>query len=346
MQHINIIDTHTGGEPTRTTFHELPIHVGRNLADRVAHLKGDGDWIRRALLLEPRGCESMVGAIVGPPCDPAHTASLIFFNNTGYLGMCGHGLIGVVETMRYRDGLHPGIHLFETLAGLVRVNLHDDARVSFENVPSYRSASSVIVNLDPDASPDFPSVVTGDVAYGGNWFFLVSVKELDLANVGPLTKWCIEIRDALRRMGVFGADGADIDHIELCVPLPPDSSNRDDQGHQIRGGRSFVLCPGDHFDRSPCGTGTCAKLACLAADGKLPPGETWIQESIIGSRFQASYQWSNGSIVATVMGRAYVTGDATCLLDPNDPYRLGWGSTNGVPMPWESTKPKATEVLP
>lgn len=323
MQHIKIIDTHTGGEPTRTTFHELPLHVGRTVADRLAYLKSDGDWIRQALLLEPRGCESMVGALVGPPSDPEHTASLIFFNNTGYLGMCGHGLIGVVETMRYRDGLHPGVHLFETPAGLVRVTLHDDARVSFENVPSYRSADGVVVNLNPDVVPGFPSVVRGDVAYGGNWFFLVPVQQLDLAHVGALTSWCIEIRDALRRAGVCGADGADIDHIELCVPLPTDANPT----AQLRGGRNFVLCPGDHFDRSPCGTGTSAKLACLAADGDLQSGEIWIQESIIGSRFEASYQWSGGSVVATVMGRAYVTSESTCLMDPDDPYRLGWAKT-------------------
>lgn len=329
MQHVNIIDTHTGGEPTRTTFHELPLHVGQTVADRLAYLKGDGDWIRRALLLEPRGCESMVGALVGPPSNPDHTASLIFFNNTGYLGMCGHGLIGVVETMRYRDRLRPGLHLFETPAGLVRVKLHDDARVSFENVPSFRSAESVVVNLDPNVSPGFPSVVTGDVAYGGNWFFLVPVQELSLAHAGALTKWCIEIRDALRRAGVCGADGADIDHIELCVPLPNDDLTDEDRPAQVRVGRNFVLCPGDHFDRSPCGTGTSAKLACLAANDDLRAGETWIQESIIGSRFEASYQWSDGSVVATVMGRAYVTSDAMCLMDPDDPYRLGWAK-NGL----------------
>lgn len=336
MEHINIIDTHTGGEPTRTTFHSLPAEVGGSVAERLAYLKSDGDWIRRAMLLEPRGCESMVGALVGPPANSDHTASLIFFNNTGYLGMCGHGLIGVVETMRYRDGLSPGIHSFETPAGLVRVKLHDDARVSFENVPSYRSLQSVVVKLGPEASPKFPSVVHGDVAYGGNWFFLVHVDELETSNLGALTAWCLDIRNALQRDGVCGINGAEIDHVELCMPmresdLTGDSASASGIAPAARGGRNFVLCPGAHFDRSPCGTGTSAKLACLAVDGKLQPGEIWIQESIIGSRFEASYQWSGEDIVVTVMGRAYVTGEAKCVLDPNDPYRLGWVSASGQP---------------
>ncbi len=283
------------------------------------------DHLRRALLAEPRGSEFMVGAWVAPAADPRHLASVVFFNNAGYLGMCGHGLIGVIEAMRFRNGLAPGELSLETPVGVVHARLHDDRTVSFENVPSYRYRKDVALQVDvPLASESllhvFPRQIVGDIAYGGNWFFLVDVDPIHHGMISDLTLWCSRIREALQRAGITGENGADIDHIELCAPI--ESPSEIAATPQQRG-RSFVLCPGGHYDRSPCGTGTSAKVACLAEDGRLKPGELWIQESIIESRFQASFRIDAGECRVRIQGRAFVTADMKCVFDPEDPYRYG-----------------------
>ncbi|MDP6447533.1 MAG: proline racemase family protein [Pirellulaceae bacterium] len=308
MQKIAAIDTHTGGEPTRVVFAGCPDLGGGPMRERADRLQGRGDWFRQALIREPRGCDWIVGAALQTPTSTESTAGVIFFNNAGCLGMCGHGLIGVVEAMAYRALIAQGTHRFETPAGMVTATLHDNRDVSFENVESYRLHKDVEVQLAGDES------ITGDVAYGGNWFFLAAVESLAGASTDELSGRCRAIREALGAQHVCGANGAEIDHIELFAP--PTNNNRAES-------RNFVLCPGGQYDRSPCGTGTSAKLACLAADGRLAPGARWRQESIVGSVFEATYALSPNGVAPTITGRAFVTGEVTFILDDDDPFRFG-----------------------
>ena len=251
----------------------------------------------------------IVGALLCEPVDSKSAAGVIFFNNVGYLGMCGHGTIGLVVTLAHMGKIAPGEHAIETSVGTVKAVLHESGEVTVENVPSYRSAKKIAVEVEGYG------VVTGDVAWGGNWFFLVNDHGQDVTfeNVDRLTDCAWRIRQALVRNGVTGDNGHEIDHIELFAP--PQRKDADS--------KSFVLCPGKAYDRSPCGTGTSAKLACLAADGKLKPGESWRQESIVGSLFEGSFRVDGDRILPRIKGSAYVTSEATLLLDPRDPFRMG-----------------------
>jgi 4-hydroxyproline epimerase len=308
-QRIQVIDSHTGGEPTRVVIAGAP-DLGRGtMAQRRAVFRERFDWFRSAVVNEPRGSDVLVGAVLCEPVDPACVAGVVFFNNVGYLNMCGHGTIGVAVTLGHLGRVGPGVHRLETPVGVVSFEYDGANRVTFENVPSYRLSAGVTVQV-PDIGP-----VTGDVAWGGNWFFLVEEhgQELDLANVERLIDYAWRVRQALTRSGVTGAGGQEIDHIELFGPP------RDPRAH----GRSFVLCPGKAYDRSPCGTGTSAKLACLYADGKLREGEVWRQESIVGSLFEGSVRVVDGQVVPRVTGEAYVDAEATLILDPRDPFRTG-----------------------
>lgn len=282
---IQIIDSHTGGEPTRVV-------LGGVTADEL-------ETCRRAIICEPRGHEVIVGALLVEPRDASCAAGVIFFNNVGHLGMCGHGMIGLIITLRHLGRITAGEHRIETPAGIVNATLHEDGRVSVRNVPSYRKAKTV-----------YAGGVVGDVAYGGNWFFLVSDHGLALSreNIPQLTQAALDMRAA-----VHAAGHTEVDHVEFFGP-PQDSANHS---------RSFVLCPGGEYDRSPCGTGTSAKLACLAADGKLAPGKTWRQESIIGSVFEGSYAPAENGIIPTITGTAYITAESTLVFDPADPFQSG-----------------------
>lgn len=314
MRRVQVVDSHTGGEPTRIIVDAgLAALLGNgSLTERLRRMRKDHDWIRRATVLEPRGSEVMVGAIVCPPESTAHTAAVIFFNNHDYLGMCGHGIIGLAVTLAHLGRFDPGAGTFETPVGAVRVELHDAHRVTVENVPAYRYRSDVHVDV-----PGL-GVVAGDIAWGGNWFFLVRDhgEALTLANAPRLTEVTSRIKRALGQAEITGDDGAGIDHIELFGP-PADPQ----KAHS----RNFVLCPGNQFDRSPCGTGTSAKLACLAAEGRLAAGDVWLQESITGSVFEARYRPASrdGVIVPSITGSAYVTARAELLIDPADPFGLG-----------------------
>jgi 4-hydroxyproline epimerase len=254
---------------------------------------------RRAIICEPRGHEVIVGALLLQPKDASCVAGVIFFNNVGLLGMCGHGMIGLIATLKHLGRISAGEHRVETPVGIVTATLHDDGRVSIRNVPSYRKAKGVNAGG-----------VTGDVAWGGNWFFLVADQGLDLTlpNVPQLTQASLAIREAVRVAGY-----PEVDHVELFAP-PDDAANHS---------RNFVLCPGGEYDRSPCGTGTSAKLACLAADGKLSPTEIWRQESILGSVFEGRYEVGESGIIPTITGRAFITAESTLLLDPADPFQFG-----------------------
>ena len=308
-QRIRVIDSHTAGEPTRVVLDGGPDLGNGPLADRAKVFRERFDDLRRAVILEPRGSNVLVGALLCQPIDPSCSAGVIFFNNIGTIGMCGHGMIGVVTTLAHLHRMQPGRHVIETVVGRVTANLHADGRVSITNVPSYRLAKDVPVAAHGHGS------MTGDVVWGGNWFFLVERhgEVISPGNVDRLTALTCAIRDALPRCGISGAGGAEIDHIELFGP--PSTAASDS--------KNFVLCPGGAYDRSPCGTGTSAKLASLIADGKLQPGQVWRQEGILGTIFEGQVTLHNGEILPTITGRAYITGEATLLLDPADPLRNG-----------------------
>jgi 4-hydroxyproline epimerase len=309
FQRIHSIDSHTAGEPTRVIVAGGPELGGGPLADRVQVFRERFDGFRRAVILEPRGSDVLVGALVCEPVDRDCAVGVIFFNNVGYLGMCGHGMIGVVTTLAHLNRTQPGEHALETPVGRVDTTLHDDCRVSIANVSSYRLAKDITVPVEGYGN------ITGDVAWGGNWFYLVEGhgEDISSANVERLTALACAIRDALPRWGITGANGAEIDHIELIGP--PTTLGADC--------KNFVLCPGRVYDRSPCGTGTSAKLACLVADGKLRPGQVWRQEGILGTIFESQATLRNDQIIPTITGRAFITAESTLLLDPADPFRHG-----------------------
>jgi 4-hydroxyproline epimerase len=305
---VRIIDTHTGGEPTRLVIDGFP-ELGRGtMAERRDRLAREHDEWRAATVLEPRGSDVVVGALLCEPVAADAAAGVIFFNNTGYLGMCGHGTIGVVASLVHLGRIGTGTHRIETPVGDVQATLHDDGSVSVRNVPAYRLRKGVAVEVPGHG------VVHGDVAWGGNWFFLVSDhgQAVNGGNVVALSEFSGRLRQALTAHGITGAEGAEIDHIELFAD---DAAGADS--------RNFVLCPGGAYDRSPCGTGTSAKLACLAADGLLAPGEPWRQASVIGSVFEARYALEGGQVVPTLRGRAYLSAEATLVIDDDDPF--AWG---------------------
>ncbi len=197
-----------------------------------------------------------------------------------------------------------------TPVGVVSFELSGNNEATIENVASYRLHKGVELDV-PGLGP-----VRGDVAWGGNWFFLADSAPVPLVldNERELNEAARQVKAELVARGITGADGAEIDHIEFFSPPHAEGAHS----------RNYVLCPGDAYDRSPCGTGTSAKLACLADDGKLAPGETWIQESVIGSRFEARYRISEqGEIIPSVTGRAYVCADSMLLQQPDDPFRDG-----------------------
>ena len=308
MKRIKVIDSHTGGEPTRLVIDGFPDLGHGSMAERRALLAQRHDDWRAAAVLEPRGSDVVVGALLCKPVDPASAAGVIFFNNTGYLGMCGHGTIGLVASLAYMGLIRPGEHRIETPVGTVTATLHGDGSVSVRNVPAWRHLHQVAVEV-----PGY-GTVRGDVAWGGNWFFLASEHGQRVASdrLEALTAYSVALREALAAQGITGAGGAEIDHIELFAD--------DDGGADSR---NFVLCPGKAYDRSPCGTGTSAKIACLAADGKLAPGQIWHQASIIGSRFEASYAVEEGQVIPTLRGRAHMSAEATLLIEEGDPF--AWG---------------------
>ncbi|MBB4866945.1 4-hydroxyproline epimerase [Pseudomonas nitritireducens] len=311
MKRIQVLDSHTGGEPTRLVLDGFPDLGKGSMAERRALLASEHDSWRAASVLEPRGSDVLVGALLCEPVDPSACAGVIFFNNTGYLGMCGHGTIGLVVSLAHLGRIGPGTHKIETPVGTVEATLHDDRSVSVRNVPSYRYRKQVPVDVPGHG------LVHGDIAWGGNWFFLIADHGLRVAgdNLDELTAYTVAVQKALEDQGIRGEDGGLIDHIELFADDPDADS------------RNYVLCPGKAYDRSPCGTGTSAKLACLAADGKLAAGESWRQASVIGSQFEGRFEWagasSEGRIIPTIRGRANISAEATLLLEEDDPF--AWG---------------------
>ena len=311
---LDVVDSHTGGEPTRVIVGGGP-DLGRGpLSERVRRFRSEFDHVRTRALNEPRGSDAWVGALLCEPHDPGCEFGVLFFNNTDYLGMCGHGTIGLVETLRHLGRIQPGVCPIDTPVGPVTATLNDDRTVTVRNVPSYRHAADVELDV-----PGLGRVV-GDVAFGGNWFFLVKSAppcELVIGNEPELNAACPAVRRELERRGICGANDGLIDHIEFFA-APLDGAN-----HR----RNYVLCPGGAYDRSPCGTGTSAKLGCLAADGALAPGELWRQESLIGSVFSASYEPGPqpGQVLPSITGSASISAVSKLVFDPRDPF------PNGIP---------------
>ena len=308
---IRVVDSHTEGEPTRVVVEGWPQPAGETMAERRDDLRTRFDHLRRAVVCEPRGHAAIVGALLTPPVSSDSLCGIIFFNNETYLGMCGHGLIGVVRTLQYLGRLSVGAARFDTPVGQVSAELNADGSVTIENVASRCHAL--------DVAADVPGIgrVTGDVGYGGNWFFFTHLDvPLEISNVVELTRVTQAIQDAITAQRVAG--GAPIDHIEIAgAPTRPDAD-----------ARNFVLCSGGEYDRSPCGTGTSAQMAVLHARGRLAIGEEWRQESITGSRFTGWLTVSaQGELIPHIRGSAFITGDATLRFDPADPFRLGIGTT-------------------
>ena len=307
---IRIVDSHTEAEPTRVVVDGWPQPSGATMEARREDVRRRFDHLRRAVVCEPRGHSAIVGALLTPPVNEGSLAGVIFFNNETYLGMCGHGLIGVVRTLAHLGRLSAGVVHFDTPVGTVGVTLHADGRVSIDNVESYRHTAALRIDV-----PGYGSVC-GDVAWGGNWFFITkdAPLPLDIGHHRELTAYTEAIRHTLENAGICGADAGEIDHIEINTPSTTPGVNA----------RNFVLCPGMAYDRSPCGTGTSAKLACLAADGKLAPGEVWRQESILGSVFEAHDTPGTRGLLPQITGIAHITAQATLLIDDDDPF--AWGS--------------------
>jgi 4-hydroxyproline epimerase len=303
------LDSHTEGEPTRVVIEGGPDLGTGPLAERVEVFRSKYDHLRSGIACEPRGSQVVVGALLCPPENPECATGVIFFNDVGYLGMCGHGTIGVVRSLAHLGRIKSGRHRIETPVGEVETELLPSGYIAVHNVLSYRYRAAVPVEV--------PGIgrLEGDIAWGGNWFFLVRQHpfELQKSRSTELVATTRAIRKALADSGITGKDGAFIDHVELFgPPQNPENSSR-----------NFVLCPGASFDRSPCGTGTSAKMACLFADGKLSEGDVWRQEGFLGTRFIGSIQARGDAVLPTIRGRAWICGESTLIFDREDPFAGG-----------------------
>lgn len=312
MKHIPFLDSHTGGEPTRLLYEQLPPLQGSSVAQKAQDFATRFDSFRTQTLNEPRGSDVLVGALLLPPSDPTCALGVIYFNNVGYLGMCGHGTIGLLTSLAYLGRITPGAYRVETPVGIVEATLHPAPgspypnRVSVRNIPAYRWLKNVRVQMQGRE-------IHGDVAWGGNWFFLCHEHGLEVspANREALTEFAWALREAYTRQGLLAPDGHEIDHVELFA-----ASEQADS-------RSFVLCPGKAYDRSPCGTGTSAALSCLAEEGLLREGQVWRQQSVIGSVFEGRVERQGQEWIPTITGEAWVMAEGQLLVDERDPFGAG-----------------------
>ncbi len=309
---VEVIDSHTEGEPTRVVISGGPDLGSGTIAEKLAIFRTRFDSFRSAIVNEPRGNDAMVGALVLPPAKPSSVCGVIFFNNVGVLNSCGHGTIGLAVTLAHLGRIGPGKHIIETPVGDVAVLLSADGLVCLENVASFlhRRGTEISIQFEGKAQ-----VVRGDIAWGGNWFYLTETALVPVlpANIDRLTSLAWTIRQSLESQGITGAQGGQIDHVEIFGPATRSDCDS----------KNFVLCPGKAYDRSPCGTGTSAKLACLHAAGKLELGKKWRQESIIGSAFTGWLRKDGNDLIPSICGNAHICGESTLLLDPSDPFVNG-----------------------
>jgi 4-hydroxyproline epimerase len=308
-ERIRVIDSHTEGEPTRVVIEGWELS-SRTMADRRLEVAEKWDHLRSAVVCEPRGHDAMVGALLTPPENEGSVAGVVFFNNVGPLWMCGHGMIGTIRTLEDMGRIQPGTVRVDTPVGTVTARLEDDGSVVIGNVNSWCHARDVAVDV-----PGF-GTVTGDIAWGGNWFFIAHIEEptLDLSNVDELLRVTRLILASLKEQGITGKDGEEIDHVELFSHGFSDTADA----------RNFVLCPGGAYDRSPCGTGTSAKLAVLHARGELGVGEKFRQESVTGGMFTGWLEQEGDNLRPYVRGRAWITGESVQRFDATDPFRAGF----------------------
>lgn len=307
---MHIIDSHTGGEPTRVILDSGPNLGSGPLTNRAQILATEQKSFCHSIILEPRGQAAMVGALLVEPVDPECVTGVIFFDSDVVLGMCGHGTIGLTITLAHLGRIGIGSHKIETPVGVIEVFLSEHNTVTITNVESRRTCRAAEVEVEGLGT------VIGDVAYGGNWFFIVepSPIKIEAGNIRALTDAAIAIRTSTIEHDVVGDEGQPIDHVIFQGP------SQDPKIHS----RNFVLCPDDAYDRSPCGTGSSARLACLAADGRLDPGQEIVQESVIGSPYRISYQpGPNGGVIPMITGQAYIIADSTLFFDESDPFRNG-----------------------
>lgn len=307
IKRIRVVDSHTGGEPTRVVVSGFPDLGDGSMAARRTMFETKFDKFRSAIINEPRGHKAIVGALLCEPTDKTCIAGVVFFNNSGYLGMCGHGTIGLVKTLQFLCQIDAGRHKIETPVGFVEAEISSDGIVTIENVPSYRFAKDIEIEVEKY------NKIRGDIVWAGNWFFLIEdhMQKLELTNLRQLVDFTSSVRKTLNKKGITGGTGEEIDHIEIFSP----TENAD--------GKNFVLCPGGEYDRSPCGTGTSAKLACLYEDGKLKAGDLWKQESITGSIFEGRVKIVDGKIIPIIKGSAFITAESNLVLDENDPFCYG-----------------------
>jgi 4-hydroxyproline epimerase len=306
---INIVDSHTGGEPTRVVIDGGPDLGQGSMAEQRQVLQRDCKDFMSTVINEPRGSDVIVGALLCAPQKPQNTAGVIFFNNADCLWMCGHATIGLLVTLAYLKRIEPGIHIIETPVGEVQAELLDNHTVRLQNIPSYRYMKDFVLEVDGLGS------VRGDIAWGGNWFFLINEheQELNLKNLDSLMSYTRKIKQALTEQKITGDDFAPVDHVEIFSAADDEKADS----------KNFVLCPGNAYDRSPCGTGTSAKLSCLAADGKLATGEIWRQAGILNSIFEASYEIIDEQVIPSIKGSAYITAEANLICQHNDPFKSG-----------------------
>jgi 4-hydroxyproline epimerase len=308
---IQVVDSHTGGEPTRVIVGGMPELSGDTLAEKLNDFRLRFDHLRRGVVCEPRGSDVVVGALICESRRADCVAGVIFFNNVGFLGMCGHGTIGVAETLKHLGKLKDNVFCIETPVGVIEVSGQANGNFSLKNVPARRTTASVSLDIEGYGK------VVGDIAWGGNWFFLVKTSDyqvptLEVLNAATLVAYTTAIKDALEAQSIFGDDGGVIDHVELFS-----------SANGAADSRNFVLCPGNAYDRSPCGTGTSAKMACLYADGKLAAGQVWRQESVTGSIFEGSVSMEGEHLIPTISGRAYICSESTLIFDETDPFCWG-----------------------
>lgn len=322
------IDAHTCGNPVRLVAGGGPHLEGRNMSEKRQHFMREYDWIRKGLMFEPRGHDMMSGSILYPPCDPANDVAVLFIETSGCLPMCGHGTIGTV-TIALEEGLvvprTPGILNIEVPAGLIRIEYKQEGpkvkSVKIRNVKAYLAAENLTATC-----PELGDVQV-DVSYGGNFYAIVDVQQnfpgLEHFRAEQLIGWSRELRKNINERYSF---------------VHPENPTINGCSHILWTGavidptataRNAVFYGDKAIDRSPCGTGTSARLAQWHAKGKLRLGEPFVHESIIGSKFIGRIEEETDiqgkpAIVPSIEGWAVVTGYNTIIMDDQDPYAYGF----------------------